>query len=178
MYTENTEIALKIWNFQYLPRTRKSNGEEGRTLRSWHSCSHVLWFLSMLQQLLGAKWVCQTPLDPLENQQVHAPRHPNAWFWWGFCLFVLGVLLCLPLLCERRNRKQDPFSNWLTQTLQDKSWTLTLEKGLSLAPELKAPEKIKCFLLSQRGPSWRALVHTTALVQKRYVFLVSLFSFD
>ena len=79
-----------------------------------------------------------------------------------------GVFLCLfwvflqffSLLCERRNRKQGPFSNWLTQTPQDQSWTLRLEKGLSVAPELKAPEKSNA-PSSPRGPSWRALVHTS-----------------
>ena len=98
----------------------------------------------------GARWVCQAPLNPLGNQQVHAPGHPVLGFGGVFvCLFWV-FLLFFSLLCERRNRKKAPFSNWLTQTLQDKSWKLRLEKGLSLAPELKAPEKIKCFLLGRR----------------------------
>lgn len=58
------------------------------------------------------------------------------------------------LLCERRKeRKHDPFSNWLTQTLWDKSWTPTPERGLGPAgPELKAPEK------NQMLPTQRKLI--------------------
>ena len=120
------------------------------------------------------------------------PRHPSAWLGWGvifwFCFLGVVFLLLLFFLLAvwKKKQKARPLlklahSNTLGQTLDT-----TLERGLSLAPELKAPEKIKCFLLSLSWPSWRALAHTyrgthtvtTALFQKRYVFLVSLFSFD
>lgn len=100
IYTENTEIALKIWNFQYLPRTRESNGEEGRTLRSQHSCSHVLWFLSTLQQLLGAKWVCQTPLIHWKTSRSMPPGTLVLGFGGVFvCLF--WVFYCVFPCCVK-----------------------------------------------------------------------------
>ena len=147
IYTENTEIALKFWNFWYLQRTRESNGEEGRTLRSRHSRSHELWLPSMLQQLLGARWVCQAPLDPLGNQQVHAPGHPVLGFGGVFVCF--GCFYYFFPCCVKEETESRPPS----QTGSHKHFrtnpghSLRLEKGLSLAPELKAPEKIKCFLL-------------------------------
>lgn len=81
----------------------------------------------------GEGGACQVALAQLGNQQVHALGTSVLGFGF-FCLYFL--------LWERRNRKHDPFSNWLTQTLWDKSWTPTPERGLRTAgPELKAPEK-------------------------------------
>lgn len=68
-----------------------------------------------------------------------------------FCLFVLGVFFFF-LLCERRNRKHRPFSDWLTRnTLGQTLDTRAGERGL------KAPEKItyaSCWAAADLGTLW------------------------
>lgn len=92
------------------------------------------------------------------------PRHPSAWLGWGgggwFLVLVFGVVFFFFLAVWKKKQKARlllklAHSDTLGQTLDT-----TLERGLSLAPELKAPEKITCFLLSLSWPSRRALAHT------------------
>lgn len=133
----------------------------------------------------GVAEVCQAALAQLGNQQVHAL---------GTSLLGFG-LFCFVFLVERRNRKQyDPppptphLPTWLTQILGDKPWTRRWREALDqLALKLKAAEKnpmlprqrkltVRC-AAAHRLP-WSPHHHHCFLFQKRYVFLVSLFSFD
>lgn len=59
------------------------------------------------------------------NQQVYAPGTSLLGFEVHFCIFFF---CCVKE--EKESRQRDPFSNWLTQTLWDKSWTPTPERGL------------------------------------------------
>lgn len=97
-------------------------------------CAYMCHGLSPQQQLLWGK-VGPAKQVQLGNQQVYDPGTSVLGFGFLFVFFC-----CVKE--ERESRKHDPFSNWLTQTLWDISWTPTPERGLRPAgPELKAPEK-------------------------------------
>lgn len=117
------------------------------------------------------------------------PRHPSAWLGWGggvgFWFWFLGWFFFFSLLCERRNRKHDSFSNWLTQTLWDKPWTPRWREALVWPQSWKHQRKSHASysawadLLGVLWPTPTAVPTPSPLLSsKRYVFLVSLFSFD
>ena len=101
--------------------------------------------------LLGGRAVCSRP-GSLGKSQAFAPGSLVLVLVGFFCLFVLGVFFFFFLLCERRNRKHRPFSDWLTQnTLGQTLDTRAGEGGL------KAPEKItyaSCWAAADLGALW------------------------
>ena len=131
---------------------------------------------------VGGGGACQAALAQLQNQQVHAPLTSVLGFG------VLGFFFFFFCCVKEASRKLDPFSHRLTHTLWDKSWTPTPERGLRPAgPELQAPEENQMLptrrelTLPARSGSPPPVVltcHHCFLSQKRYLFLVLLFSFD
>ena len=130
----------------------------------------------------GGRWGLPSSPGSIAKPAGPCPPHLSAWFW-GFGFFFF-FFCCV----KEASRKLDPFSHRLTHTLWDKSWTPTPERGLRPAgPELQAPEENQMLptrrelTLPARSGSPPPVVltcHHCFLSQKRYLFLVLLFSFD
>lgn len=132
----------------------------------------------------GVAEVCQAALAQLGNQQVHALGTSLL----GSGLFCFVLFFWLKEETENSMTPRPHLPTWLTQILGDKPWTRRWREALDqLALKLKAAEKnpmlprqrkltVRC-AAAHRLP-WSPHHHHCFLFQKRYVFLVSLFSFD
>lgn len=149
-YTENTETALKIWNFWYLQwaerhdgwRTGDSSGDGGGDTGGGRGCARMCCGLSPHSSgCRGGRWGLPSSPGLIGKPAGPCPGHLGAWFWVLFVVVVCFVLFCC-VKEETENRKHDPFSSWLTQNTWDKPWTPRRREALVWpAPELRAPEK-------------------------------------
>lgn len=193
-------IYWKYWNcFENLEFLIPPVGRETWWVKNWRQqwwrrreCKEVPWLCSwaMVCPHTAAAAVGEGKMGPAKQPWLNwkpaglCPGHLIAWFWGAF----LFVFFCC-VKEEKESRKRDPFSNWLTHTLWDKSWTPTPERGLGPAgPELKAPEKNQ-MLPTQRKLTFLAcwpitscgtytITITTAFFSKRDTYSVSLSSFN
>ena len=160
IYAENAEIALKIWNFWYLQRTRESSGEEGRTLRGRHSRSHVLWLRSMLQQLLGPGGFAKHPWIHWETSR-SMPPVTRCLVLAGFLFVCFGCFYyffpcCVKEETERRPPSQTGSHKHFRTNPGNSGWRKALVWPHSWKHQRKSNASS-----SAGGPSWRALVHTS-----------------